>query len=442
MGPTVRADLTVGLGEVLAAVRAYAPDAECEGVEQASALLESRSPDTRDRGFGIAAVLADLRMDVDAVAAGLLLVPGIPGAEIEAGTGPVVAGLVEAVRRLDRLRFERGAASQAENFRKMVLALARDVRVVILRLAERLETLRSMGPLPEADRRALAEEALEVHAPLADRLGLGRLKEEMEDLCLQHLHPDAWRALDEALARFREARDPYVARTAARLTEMLRARGISCEVFGRAKGLCSIHRKMVRQGIPFEQVHDLVAFRILVDDVPTCYEVLGHIHGAWAPVPGRIKDFIAVPKPNGYQSLHTTVIGPEGQRVEIQIRTREMHRIAEDGIAAHWRYKQGRLDVRQEDLQQVARLRRVVDAARSVRDAGEFLDTVRTDLLSEQVFVLTPGGEVKALPSGATVLDFAYAVHSELATGARGPGWTAAWCRSGTSWPTGSPWRW
>ncbi|MBN1335002.1 MAG: bifunctional (p)ppGpp synthetase/guanosine-3',5'-bis(diphosphate) 3'-pyrophosphohydrolase [Deltaproteobacteria bacterium] len=404
------------LSEILAAVRVYAPDADCDGVERAWALVANQGPEATGRALARARILTGLRMDVEAVAAGLLV--GVPGPV--AAAGPVVAGLVESVARLERLRFERGAAAQAENYRKMVLALSRDVRAVILHLAERLRILKD--PPPEADRRAVAEETLEVQAPLADRLGLGLLKEEMEDLCLRHLHPEVWQALDQALARFRIEREPYVARTSARLGEMLRARGISCEISGRAKGLLSIHRKMIKQGIPFEQVHDVIAFRILVDDVRACYEVLGHIHGMYAPVPGRIKDFIAVAKPNGYQSLHTTVYGPEGQRIEIQIRTHEMHRIAQDGIAAHWRYKQGRLDVGQEELQQVARLRRVMDAARQVRDAGEFLDTVRTDLLSDRVFVLTPGGEVKALPSGATVLDFAYAIHTELGhhcTGAR-----------------------
>jgi GTP pyrophosphokinase len=424
----------VRLNDILEAINAYAPDADLEIVMRAY-MYAARSHAGQMRKSGepylihplaVAQILTEVRMDVDTIATALLhdTIEDclISHEELVQLFGPVVADLVDGVTKIGKLQFRSKAEAQAENFRKMVLAMAQDVRVVIVKLADRLHNMRTLGHMRPEKQAQIAQETEEIYAPIANRLGLNLIKEQLQDLCLCYLHPEVYADLQAKVAASAAERDAYIGRATVALADLLREKGIEGTVRGRAKSLSSIHRKMVSQNLEFEQVYDLLAFRILVDDVATCYAVLGHLHGQFVPVPGKIKDYIAMPKVNGYQSLHTTVIGPERQRIELQVRTRTMHDVAEQGIAAHWRYKEGHLDLDPRSIQTLERLRELFEAAREVQDPTEFLATAKIDLFSGEVYVFTPAMEVKVLPQGATVLDFAYSIHTELGnhcTGAR-----------------------
>ena len=298
--------------------------------------------------------------------------------------------------------------------------MARDVRVILVKLCDRLHNMRTMQHMKADRQAAISRETMEIYAPIANRLGLSKLKSELEDLCFRYLHPEVYAGLEARLGEAGQARQGWIEQTTDEMRDHLNQRSLDCEITGRPKHLWSIYQKMRKNNLSFEQIHDRDAFRVFVDDVGQCYTALGLIHATYRHVPERLKDYIANPKSNGYQSLHTVVLGPDGRQIEVQIRTHDMHRVAEYGIAAHWRYKEGHLAVTREDLGKIARLRELFEAAREVDDPTEFLETVKVDLFSDEIFVFTPKGDVKFLPLGATVLDFAYAIHTEVGSSCTG----------------------
>ena len=366
----------------------------------------------------VAGILADMRLDEVTVAVGLLhdAVEDTltTQAEIERLFGEEVAFLVDGLTKIARIEFTSVRERQAENFRKMLLAMSKDIRILLVKLADRLHNMRTLAFMQDDARQRIAQETLDIYAPLAHRLGIHWMKQELEDLAFRALKPDAARELEEQLRSSREEREAYVGEVIGALSERLRAASLSCEVTGRLKDLASVHAKMEARGVGLDQIHDVIAFRIVLDGAKELvYTALGIVHGMWTPVPGRFKDYVALPKPNGYQSLHTTVIGPYGERMEVQIRTGEMHENAEYGIAAHWSYKEGRASD-EDDAAKFAWLRQLLEWQRDLSDPHEFLDTVKVDLFPDEVFVFTPKGDVINLPKGATPIDFAYAIHSEV----------------------------
>jgi guanosine-3',5'-bis(diphosphate) 3'-pyrophosphohydrolase len=414
------------LDDIVAAIRGYAPNADVSPVIGAY-MFGARAHQGQVRKSGedywvhpvaVAGLLADMRMDVDTIAVGLLhdtMEDCLATREaLEAEFGVEVADMVEGVTKIGKLDFKNKLEAEAENFRKLVLAMAKDIRVILVKLADRLHNMRTMEHMKPDRQRAISVETMDIYAPIANRLGLSALKMELEDHAFRYIEPEIHAELAARLGEGAVEREAYTTTTATRLQEALAARGLRAEVSGRAKHLVSIHRKMQASQLPFEQIHDILAFRVFVEDAPSCYVALGHIHQLFHHIPERLKDYIAVPKSNGYQSLHTVVIGPEGRQIEVQIRTPAMHRVAELGIAAHWRYKEGHLDLSRDDLDRISRLRELFEAAREVHDPAEFMATVKVDLFAEEIFVFTPRGDVKFLPKGATVLDFAYAVHTEV----------------------------
>ncbi len=310
------------------------------------------------------------------------------------------------------IRLESVEERQAENFRKMLLSMVRDIRVIMIKFADRLHNMRTLQYLPERKRKRIALETRDVYAPLAHRLGIARVKWELEDLALKELDPEAYEEIQRKIAAKRDERERYIRRFARPIQEELRKAGVKATITGRPKHFFSIYNKMKRRGVPFEEIYDLLAIRIIVEKVEECYYALGIVHSLYTPVHDRFKDYIATPKSNMYQSLHTTVIGPDGNMVEVQIRTEEMHRTAEEGIAAHWRYKEGKTD---EELdEQLVWLRQVLEWQQEVRDSGEFLENLKIELFQDEVFVFTPRGDLLKLPRGATPVDFAFAVHTDI----------------------------
>jgi GTP pyrophosphokinase len=333
--------------------------------------------------------------------------------KVEEAFGSEIAGLVDGLTKISRITFEKKEDREAENFRKMLLAMARDIRVIIIKLADRLHNMRTLDVLHPEKQRKIAQETWDIYAPLANRLGIGWMKAELEDLAFKHLEPEKYKALCEKVARWREERGTYVTGVKEVITNKLTEHGIKGDVTGRLKHLYSIYRKMMARDVEFEDIHDVIAFRVIVDSISDCYAVLGLLHSTWKPVPGRFKDFIAIPRTNLYQSLHSTVVGPYGWRMELQIRTSEMHRVAEYGIAAHWKYKEGKT-IDGEDDKRFAWLRQLLEWQRDLKDSDEFMETVKVDLFPEDVFVFTPKGDVKVFPKGATPVDFAYAIHTDV----------------------------
>ena len=362
-------------------------------------------------------ILANMKMDPVCLVAGMLhdvIEDTHTTTElIRQDFGAEVARIVEGVTKISRIRFLSPEEQQAENFRKMVLAMVDDIRVVLVKLADRLHNMRTLGFLPPDRRERMARETLEIYAPIAHRLGMGKIRGELEDLAFRHLEPEAFEDLKRTIESRRKVSDEFLAEVRAQVEAKMKEMNIPARVEGRVKRLYSIWQKLRRQQIPIEQVYDLLAVRIVTDNVKNCYGALGVIHNTWRPVPGRIKDFIAIPRPNLYQSLHTSVIGPHGQPFEVQIRTDEMHRIAEEGIAAHWKYKDGR-PLTQQDEERFAWLRHLVEWQQEMRDPGEFLSTLKIDLYPEEVYTFTPKGKVIVLPREATPIDFAYAIHTEV----------------------------
>ncbi len=366
----------------------------------------------------VAQIVADMRMDLPSVCAALLhdVVEDteVSVDEITKAFGDEIAFLVDSVTKLGRVNFRCKEDQQAESFRKMLLAMARDIRVLVIKLADRLDNMRTLDFMkPEAQER-VALETLDIYAPLGARLGMHGLKAELEDLGFKHLFPEAYRSLSRQVKQHSRDSERYIEDVIHRLSSMLAQRGLDAQVQGRVKHLYSIHGKMRRTGCEFDQVHDCIAFRLLMDNVGDCYAALGVVHSQWTPIPGRFKDYVALPKPNMYQSLHTTVMGPRQRRIEVQIRTHEMHQVAEHGIAAHWRYKSSDAPETGRDGQSFAWLRQLLESQQELSDPAEFLDSVKVDLFPDEVYVFTPAGEVKTLPRGATPLDFAYEVHSEV----------------------------
>ncbi len=413
------------IGEIIDLVLAYYPEADAEAIERAyiySAVshrgqLRTSGDPYLSHPLEVAGILAKMRMDVTTIIAGLLHdVPEDTGtsiATIEEKFGKDVAVLVEGVTKIGKMAFSTKVEREAENFRKMVLAMAKDIRVILIKLADRLHNMRTIDPLPEPKRRRIALETLDIYAPLANRLGIAWMKTELEDLAFRQLHPAEYEDISQRVAKKHLEQEAYIAEVKQLIQAKLTEAEVPAEVTGRAKHYYGIWAKMVRQNIPFDLVYDIIAVRVITDSVRNCYAVLGTIHSLWTPVPGRFKDFIAMPKANGYQSLHTTVIGPGGERVEFQIRTREMHGIAQHGVAAHWKYKEGfKGDTRFDGSQKW--LKGLLEWQKELKDPREFLETVRVDLFPDEVYAFTPRGDVRALPLGATPVDFAYAVHTDV----------------------------
>src|ERR671918_1143111 len=366
----------------------------------------------------VADLLADMRLDVVAIAAGLLhdIVEDTqtPIERITELFGPDVGHVVEGVTKLGAIPFSSSEERQAENFRKMLLAMVDDIRVILVKLADRLNNMRTLHHLPEERRTKIAQETRDIYAPIANRLGMSKIKNELEELAFKYLEPKAYESLRqrvEARRRVTEGMIEELKKTiAAKLAE---AQVPVIHIDGRIKRLFSIHQKLKRQKIDLDQVYDLVALRIVTQSIKDCYAALGIIHQTWSPVPGRIKDFIAMPRPNGYQSLHTSVISEHGTPFEVQIRTQEMHRMAEEGIAAHWKYKEGRVGDHK-DERYFQWMRQLLEQTQEVRDPQEFIQNLKVELYPEEVYTFTPKGQVKAFPRGATPIDFAYSIHTDV----------------------------
>jgi guanosine-3',5'-bis(diphosphate) 3'-pyrophosphohydrolase len=365
----------------------------------------------------VSLVLADMKLDSTAIAAGLLhdAIEDTPVTheDIRREFGDQVVHIVEGVTNIDKIDLANREERQAENVRKMVLAMVDDIRVVLIKLADRLHNMRTLQHLPEARRQSIARETLEIYAPLAHRLGMGKVRGELEDLSFRYVDSIGYQQVHEAVESRRKSGEAFLGRMVKILQQKLKENGVEARVESRIKRLYSIHQKLLRQRISVDQVYDLLAVRIITKSVKDCYTVLGAIHQMWRPVPGRIKDFIAMPRPNLYQSLHTTVITDDAHQFEVQIRTEEMHKMAEEGIAAHWKYKDGS-PVTAKDEQRLAWLRQVVEWQQDVKDPGEFLSALKVDLYPEEVYTFTPMGKVVILPRDATAVDFAYAVHTEV----------------------------
>lgn len=366
--------------------------------------------------LSVAMILAEQGLDATSIAVGLLhdvLEDTIADADqIEAEFGDEVLGLVQGVTNISKISFTTREQEQAENFRKLLLAMVEDIRVLLVKLADRLHNMRTLEHLPPEAQMRNARETKEIYAPLARRLGMGRVQTELEDLSFRYSEPEAYEGLVAEVESQPRVRDAFIARVRKRIEQELEEQRIEARVEYRVKGYASLYRKVQSTDRDLDQIYDVVAFRIITDTVQSCYAALGFVHGLWRPVPGRFKDFIAMPKPNMYQSLHTTVID-EGQPFELQIRTEEMHQIAEEGIAAHWLYKEGRSGPEVDD-HQLQWLRQIVDWQREIPDAREFLSSLKVDLYPGEVYVFTPRGDVKVFPVGATPIDFAYSVHTEV----------------------------
>ncbi len=413
--------------------RTYRPSDPVERIERAFRFAgDHHKRQLRDSGepylshpVAVAQILAEMRMDLASIETGLLhdVVEdtSVTIEQVEKSFGADVAAIVNGVTKLGKLDFFSAEERQAESFRKMLLAMTNDIRVILVKLADRLHNMRTLGHLSAERKERIARETLEIYGPIAHRLGMGKLRGELEDLAFQHLDPQGFEEVQRDIEVNRGANEVFLAELRTRVETELRSENVPARVDSRVKRAYSVYLKMKRQQIPIEQVYDLLALRIITDSVKNCYAALGVIHKEWRPVPGRIKDFIAIPRPNLYQSLHTSVFGPEGRHFEVQIRTEEMHRVAEEGIAAHWKYKEGRKGAAPDD-KNMAWLRQLVEWQSEVRDSGEFLSTLKVDLYPDDVHTFTPKGKVIVLPRDATPVDFAYAIHSDigqLCTGAK-----------------------
>jgi GTP pyrophosphokinase len=413
------------LSTLIEEIPKYQPGADLDLLQRAYRFSEA-SHQGQQRASGepylshpleVARLLVGFRMDVTTVTAGLLhdVLEDTPATkhDLEREFGREIADLVDGVTKLGKLAFSSREERQAENFRKMLVAMARDLRVLMIKLADRLHNMRTLDYLPPEKARKIAQETLDIYAPLAHRLGMANVKAELEDLALRSLQPDDYVDLQRRVAKRRLEREADINQAIAILGQKLSEVGIESQIRGRPKHFFSIWKKMHDQGREFDEIYDLTAVRVITGSVRDCYGALGVVHSLWKPVPGRFKDFIAMPKVNMYQSLHTTVIGPKGEPVEIQIRTWDMHRIAEEGIAAHWLYKEKKAGKDRVD-DSLLWLRQLLENQQDTKDPAEFLDSVRVDLFPDEVYVFTPKGDVKALPEGSTPIDFAYAVHTKV----------------------------
>jgi len=415
----------IRITDILDRISAYHPGADLEIVERAY-IYSARMHEGQVRLSGepylshpleVAGLLTELKLDTVSVAAGLLHdVPEDTKASLEDIAemfGSDVAHIVGGVTKLSRLPFRSSEARQAESIRKMILAMADDIRVILIKLCDRLHNMRTLKYQTEDKQIRIAQETLDIYAPIANRLGINWIKNELEDIAFMYLFPHEYREIANKVTRKKEEQGEYVEKVKEIILKRMAEAHINCEVEGRHKHFYGIYHKMMVQQIKFEDVYDILAFRIICHTIPQCYEALGLIHSFWKPIPKRFKDYIAMPKPNMYQSLHTTVIGPFRERVEIQIRTKEMDRVARNGIAAHWQYKEGKT-FDEKTSQAFTWLRKLVKEQEYLKDPDEFMETVRIELFPDEVYVFTPRGDVLTLPKGATPVDFAYAIHSEV----------------------------
>jgi guanosine-3',5'-bis(diphosphate) 3'-pyrophosphohydrolase len=422
----LRADSMLRIQDLTDAVLEYHPEADIDVILDAY-LYSAKAHRGQSRKSGEAYIshpievafnLTRLKMDEQTVAAGLLHdtiedTLSTPE-EIEDLFGDEIYHLVEGVTKISKMEFSSREETQAENYRKMILAMARDIRVILIKLADRAHNIQTLESLSEERQRRIARETLDIFAPLANRLGIGWLRAELENGAFKYLYPNEYSAIVEKVAKEKDQRDYYVENVCATINKELLESGLVGEVKGRSKHIYSIYRKMVTQNIGFEDVYDLIGVRVLTDSVKDCYAVLGLIHSVWTPIPGKFKDYIAMPKPNRYKSLHTTVIGPKGGRVEVQIRTHEMHKICEEGIAAHWQYKEQAGDGKKKKDNQLQWVRHLLEHQQDLKNPKEFLNAFKVNLFSQEVYVFSPDGDVYSLPHGATPVDFAYAVHTDI----------------------------
>ena len=418
-------DSNATIDQLCEKIRTYFPNADIEKVRKSYTFSEkAHSGQIRRSGepyishpLGVSIILADLKLDIDSIITGLLHDTvedtAVTLEEIEKEFGSAIALLVDGVTKISKMNFRNTHEKQGENIRKMLMAMGKDVRVILVKLADRLHNMRSLSHLPPQKQKIIALETLDIYAPLASRLGISSIKIELEDLSFRYSNPEAYYSLVQKVAKKRKEREKYIEEVKKVLQTELDGGRVKCEVQGRPKHLYSIYRKMQLRNIEYEQVYDILAFRVVANSLSECYEVLGLVHSLWKPIPGRFKDFIAMPKTNNYQSLHTTVVGPLGERIEIQIRTHEMQLVAEQGIAAHWKYKEGgKAD--QAAIERFSWVRELVQRHQQTQNADEFLESIKADLFESEIYVFTPTGEVKEFPEGATPLDFAYSIHTDV----------------------------
>lgn len=415
----------MSLQSLIEQIQSYHPDANIDLVKKAYLFSQdAHQGQLRDSGepffnhpVHVALILAELELDVDTIAAGLLhdVIEDteVTHEELKSEFGEQILMLVDGVTKLDKLPFKSRFERQAENLRKMIFAMAKDIRVILIKLADRLHNMRTLRHVLAEKQVQTAQETLDIYAPLAHRLGIWTIKWEMEDLAFRYLYPREYYSLVKMISRKRQEREGDLNLVMQIINDKLEELSIPAEIQGRPKHLYSIYQKMQRQATSIDEIYDLLALRVIVDSVKDCYAVLGAIHTLWKPIPGRFKDYIAMPKSNMYQSLHTSIIGPEGEHYEIQIRTWEMHRIAEKGVAAHWLYKEG-YNKKQSFDDKVGWLREAVEWLQEMKDPQEFMETLKIDLFEDEVFVFTPKGDVKSLPNGATPIDFAFDVHTDV----------------------------
>ncbi len=417
---------TPGLKELLSSVGTYLPPDQVARIKEAAEFgTSAHKGQKRLSGepyiahpVATAAILADLRMDADTIVAAILhdVIEDTPTPKDQLAEhfGKDVAELVDAVTKLDQIKFKSREEAQAESFRKMLLAMTRDLRVILVKLADRTHNMRTIEAMTAPRRRGVARETLEIYAPIAERLGLYRIKLELEDLGFRALYPQRYRVLERAMKRARGNQKEFLKKIEQQLQAALLKAGIAATVDMREKHLYSIYKKMRRKRTTLNEIVDVYGLRIIVNGADTCYRALGVVHSVFKPMPGRFKDYIAIPRVNGYQSLHTTLFGPNGVPIEVQIRTEDMHRVAESGIASHWRYKSGEVEDSAQQLRAREWLTNLVELQEGGTSSEEFLESVKVDLFPDKVYVFTPRGEILRLPSGATVVDFAYAVHTDI----------------------------
>jgi GTP pyrophosphokinase len=422
----------IRIADILDRVQSYNPKADIELVNRAYVLsAKAHAGHVRQSGepylnhpLEVAGVLSEMKMDVTTIVVGLLHDTvedtDITREDLVHHFGEEVALLVDGLTKITKIEFETTEHAQAENLRRMIISMAKDIRVIMVKLADRLHNMRTLEHLNPEKQTKVARETMDIYAPLANRLGISWIQSELEDLAFKYLRSEAYESLQKKVTAKRKEYDDYIEKVIKVLDKALADQGIEGEVTGRTKHLYSVFNKMKTQELPFEEIYDLIAFRIIVESVKDCYGVLGIIHSMFKPIPGRFKDYIGVPKSNRYQSLHTTVIGPFGEQMEVQIRTSEMHDFAEDGIAAHWHYKTGTKAVPDEDIKRFTWFKQILEELKDLDDPRELMETVRTDLFPDEVYVFTPKGEVKEFPQGATPIDFAYSIHTDVGHGCVG----------------------
>ncbi len=413
------------INKLIEKVLSYNKDADIETIKRAHAIAAG-AHEGQKRVSGedyiihpmeVALILAELQLDVPTITAAILHDviedTSYPFEDMKEVFGDEIADLVDGVTKISKLEFKSKEEQQAENLRKMIIAMAKDIRVIMIKLADRLHNMRTLKYMPEDKQKAKAQETLDIYSPIAHRLGISKIKWELEDIALRYLDESGYYDLVNKVAQKREVREKYIKDVMDVLREKLTDVGIEADIQGRPKHFYSIYRKMYQQNRSFEEIYDLIAVRVVVNSIKDCYGVLGVAHTMWKPIPGRFKDYIAMPKPNMYQSLHTTVIGPKGDPFEIQIRTWDMHRTAEFGIAAHWKYKEG-IEDSDNFEEKLVWLRQILEWQRELQDASEFMETLKVDLFTDEVYVFTPKGDVIELPKGSCPLDFAYRIHSDI----------------------------